>query len=498
MAQKKKQTKAGKPLSPEQYIKQKARNLPIVKCLVNKNWPSAGYAIVLVIRQHAGGHYTFGFYSVDTFCCGVTRAHVFYSLGPTDYEQHIQKYTEQFSLEEIPYEEAHNIIFGAIAFAEEAGLAPCADFALARYVLEEDTEDIPLIEYEFGRKGKHFLVEEDETVGRIKLSIMEKHLDLDEYDYDIGTADMDWKEPDAEAENADPEEIKNYLQGMKTFLKSRELPEEAYTYQHPPYPQELYLANREIEELFYSADHAAGFPKEVIQQLLSLPHDELREDMERIVLYELGRSADGIAPERYDEPLTNPLMHALFFLGELKDPESLPILLEMAKQNYNFYEYYFGDLAKEILEPTLYLVGNRQLDALMEYMLIPGLHNYFRCHVMRIVARTAIEEPARRKEVIDWFAKLLAFYEPNLPKCYCCDGMLVGMITYELLDLKARELLPQISRLYATGLVDEMICGNFQKVEEEMMSDTELYSANEHYVLDIYARYEQMEAFLNR
>ena len=147
MAQKKKQVKVGKPLSPEQYIRQKARNLPIVKCLVNKNWPSAGYAIVLVIRQHAGGHYTFGFYSVDTFCCGVTRAHVFYSLGTTDYEQHIQKYTEQFSLEEIPYEEAHNIIFGAIAFAEEAGFAPCADFALARYVLEEDTEDIPLIEY---------------------------------------------------------------------------------------------------------------------------------------------------------------------------------------------------------------------------------------------------------------------------------------------------------------------------------------------------------------
>ena len=49
----------------------------------------------------------------------------------------------------------------AFYFAEEAGIKPCKEYAIAQYVLEEDTEDIPLIEYEFGRDGRHFLMPED-------------------------------------------------------------------------------------------------------------------------------------------------------------------------------------------------------------------------------------------------------------------------------------------------------------------------------------------------
>lgn len=29
---------------------------------------------------------------------------------------------------------------------------------MGRYILEDDTDDVPLIEYDFGKDGKHFLV----------------------------------------------------------------------------------------------------------------------------------------------------------------------------------------------------------------------------------------------------------------------------------------------------------------------------------------------------
>ena len=51
----------------------------------------------------------------------------------------------------------HNWIYGAIAWANEAGISPHKSFSVTQYMLEEDTEDIPLIEYEFGCNGKHRL-----------------------------------------------------------------------------------------------------------------------------------------------------------------------------------------------------------------------------------------------------------------------------------------------------------------------------------------------------
>lgn len=53
--------------------------------------------------------------------------------------------------EEISYVEAHNLIYGAIEFAEEADIEPYRDFNVAKYILEEDTDKIPLIDFRIGQ-----------------------------------------------------------------------------------------------------------------------------------------------------------------------------------------------------------------------------------------------------------------------------------------------------------------------------------------------------------
>ena len=56
------------------------------------------------------------------------------------------------------YDEAHNCIYGAIAFAEEAGIEPDKSFKITQYMLDEDDDNIPLIEYKYGKDGKHTLL----------------------------------------------------------------------------------------------------------------------------------------------------------------------------------------------------------------------------------------------------------------------------------------------------------------------------------------------------
>ena len=47
--------------------------------------------------------------------------------------------------------------------------------------------------------------------------------------------------------------------------------------------------------------------------------------------------------------------------------------------------------------------------------------------------------------------------------------MLIGMLANSLIDMHAMELLPEIKKLYDTGLVDEMCCGDFEEVQNEIL-----------------------------
>ena len=58
-------------LSPENYIRQKARNLSIYECLINDDWKKMGSANVVIARIHTNGNLTVGAYLVDLLCMGV-------------------------------------------------------------------------------------------------------------------------------------------------------------------------------------------------------------------------------------------------------------------------------------------------------------------------------------------------------------------------------------------------------------------------------------------
>jgi hypothetical protein len=55
-------------LSPENYIRKKARSLPIFECRVNGEWKESKMAQVLVARRHTNGNITACFYLVDLMC----------------------------------------------------------------------------------------------------------------------------------------------------------------------------------------------------------------------------------------------------------------------------------------------------------------------------------------------------------------------------------------------------------------------------------------------
>lgn len=472
-------------LSPEQYMKQRARSLKIGACYVSDEMTESGEGHVIVTRQHTGGRISVAFYLVDIFCLGVKDSFFRLRLEEDELEDMLDRIP---SIRECSYEEAHNWIYGAIAWAEEAGIAPDKSFAITKYMLEKDTDDVPLIEYEFGRDGKHLLIANNNLEASRYLPLMKKNLGEGNFTVTIQT-DYD------EDFDLSQEELLERLEHVdESPLFKRYGPSTQYTYCHPDYPQTLQLDSPEwLYTELQKTDNAIYLSEELTNRILALPRDILRHDLEQIILYHIGKTCDGI-PDDYDpDGYTGILANCVILLGEVgSENSSLDVVLELLRQSDDFTDYHFGDSGKETFVPTLYLLGQNHLDVLMNFFKEEGLDTFCKCYVPTAVAHIALVQPERRGEVIEWFREAIRFATKMLPKTQWVDSDLAGLMLHNLLDIQAKELLPEIREMFATGLVDLGACGDFADVSR-MIANPQYIGDPSVHPTDIYERFADMK-----
>lgn len=210
----------GAKLSPENYIRQRARTLPIYECLVNKGWEESKMADVVVARLHVNGNVTLGLYQVDLYCLGVKDTFYAFNIPIHEYRDKFTPSNGAFELEfdKIDYKLAHNIIFAGVDFATEIGFDPHKDFLkTTQYLLEEDGENVELVEVECGYNGMPAVVKGEEN-SKECLKIIAK------LDYLVGKGNYHVFDVDGIEEEEPEEEVAEYTQEQfevdkKTFKK---------------------------------------------------------------------------------------------------------------------------------------------------------------------------------------------------------------------------------------------------------------------------------------
>ncbi|MDR2913607.1 MAG: DUF1186 family protein [Tannerella sp.] len=481
-------------LSPEKYIRTKARALPIEECLIRKGWQEFGLAEIFVTRKFKSGNLLVGIYLTDIFCLGVKDTHFKFNCSPEEYDDLIDYISSSGGFETISYEEAHNIIYGAISYAEDLGIEPNKLFELTQYILEEDTEKIPLIEYEFGREGKPFLVANSSLEASKYIPILNKKVGEGNYEFLLNDEEDD--EYDDEFDDETEDDFEYGQTPYDIADKDVKYIKTEYMYNAPYYPEELILTHPELKE-FYKEKYYYSLPEDIINTILKLPRKTLLEDLNNIVLYEIGRHMqileDDIT-EVKDQDFA--IMHALFFLGELKAEESLDVILEIMRQNMDFCNIAFGDTGSDILPLTLYYAGRNKSDKLFDFVKEPNLEAFLRIYAFESVCFTAINEPERRTESVEWYRKILHFFHETNYNADTFDTDLIGLIIYNLLEIKAKELLPEIKYLYDNHLVETTGCGYYEEVKEEMLSD--LHTHVDYFPYNIFDRYKNFEKKWNQ
>lgn len=138
-------------LSPENYIRTKARTLPLYECWINTDWDEAKQAGCIISRKHSNGNITYCFYLVDLLCLGVKFTHFSFNESLSQYNDFIAQTKEDISLELVDYSLVHNVIHAGIEYAEEFEFKPHKDFTnITKYFLEKDADDIEFMEIDCG------------------------------------------------------------------------------------------------------------------------------------------------------------------------------------------------------------------------------------------------------------------------------------------------------------------------------------------------------------
>lgn len=463
-------------LSPERYIRERARKLPIYKCYKGETIGDKREMAILVIRQHAGGTFTLAGFMLDRWCVGVKDALWLFNCSEEEMEQMVDTFADRLEKwTEVDYVEAHNWVYGALDWATNAGINPCKDFAVARYILEEDDDRVELREYEFGNEGEYCLMAKNQQEANRYIPALNKTLGVGNYQVIIHAVEEDDMEDDEESPNH----------------SSR--PRMSYTYRGGDYPKTIRLYHPEAEIILRK--DTLTMTQADIDTLLSLPKETLREDMHQLVLQELGRQYGKTDEQLQDDntPIDWCIMGNCFlFLAEIGSQESLSVLLEFLRQNEDVLRFNEGDSGEYLVKPLLYRCLRDNPALIQPFLLEEGLAANAKMEVLDYLANFANCDKAMRAPILKMMREVLPAYKQDLPKHTICDGEVVAFAIEVLIASYAKECLPMIEELYATGLVDNSVNGNMSEVRKLLlMSDTECsYSLPSLKVRDIIKAYQ--------
>ncbi len=232
--------------------------------------------------------------------------------------------------------------------------------------------------------------------------------------------------------------------------------------------------HKEIEQIYlFDID----IKHEILDAILTLPKETLQQDLEKVLIDSLSRYDYYIEKEKNEGYNTDEftfVVHALFLLKEIGATSSLPIILEVLRQDEIYIELFINEFLTENIWEVLFVLGKKHLNLYENFMREEGVYTYSKSAVLSAVAQFYFHEIISKDIILNWHTKIIKFYLKADIEDNVIDSSVNGFIVNNLLDFKAKELLLLIQQLYDKNYVDLFACGNFEDVKKEMKSDENL------------------------
>jgi SEC-C motif len=226
-------------------------------------------------------------------------------------------------------------------------------------------------------------------------------------------------------------------------------------------------------EILYHTD-----PKKISEQqlseLIALPRTELIKDCQNILLDSI-RRYDEFQNIDFDPDIYGFYIHSLKFLGALKAEESLEVVFDCLKQGAEFLDFWYADDLEDTFNPTLYAIGQNQLEKLADFVKTPHIYGWAKCLMIDVVEQVALTQPDRRAEVLSWAENIVNYFVENEHQ----EGLLDYIVTTQLvgffMKLRAEDKSHHISLFNQKGWIDEMMIGDLNLILKEISYELDPY-----------------------
>jgi hypothetical protein len=216
-----------------------------------------------------------------------------------------------------------------------------------------------------------------------------------------------------------------------------------------------------VNELY---SHDMRIAHDLIAQILALPRQSLVEDLHTVVYDSISRFAWFRDETEWDETTHNFLLHALILLKELNDETTLPVLLDMLRQDEPYLEYWLNDVLTSEVWQNIYITGFNRLDMLTAFLKEPNRYLFSRSEISVAVSQMALHHPERRSEVVNWYREMFDFYIAHDDDDSLMDEEQLGLMISDAMDIPVRELAGQITQMYQSGMVNPDVAGTLDTV----------------------------------
>lgn len=241
--------------------------------------------------------------------------------------------------------------------------------------------------------------------------------------------------------------------------------EAEYTYPGRYYPSEIGLNHPEIAKILRKP--ITKITAKDIRLVESLPCESLAEDLRQSILCEIGIQRGLNGDELYDGGFANEniIPNALLFLmPDCDEATSWDVIMEVLKQDSQFWDFNFCDAQAELLHPVLRRFCGRHLNELFDFLLAEGYYSFDKVVLLEFLGFYANEHKEDQALIKGLLRHLLECYAKDLPECRICDGNVAAFAVGLVVDCGFENLIPQVKALYDTGLLDCSIEGTFENV----------------------------------
>lgn len=173
---------------------QNAREYPLHGCWIMEGWQDMGITPVVVARMQDNGRIMFGVYMVDYYCLGIKDAYTRADYSQDRFERELPRLCVNAPAS-CPVELAHELIYGALEYAEKLGFKPHQDFykQKADQILDPADAHPRTNGVTFGKDGKPFYISgpnDSEMKSRFVINTLMRTCGPENFEYIISVGDI--------------------------------------------------------------------------------------------------------------------------------------------------------------------------------------------------------------------------------------------------------------------------------------------------------------------